>query len=132
MLTTFLQIQNSYSDTVNYVPVVLQLIFALVLVGGLITATMLLGPKRRTADKLANFESGIESKGNARQPVAVKYFLVAILFVLFDIEIIFFYPYAVNFKALGWQGFAAVAVFVSLFVCGFIYVVKKGALNWEE
>lgn len=93
---------------------------------------MLLGPKRRTSDKLANFESGIESKGNARQPVAVKYFLVAILFVLFDIEIIFFYPYAVNFKELGWQGFAAVVVFVSLFVCGFIYVVKKGALNWEE
>jgi NADH-quinone oxidoreductase subunit A len=91
-----------------------------------------LGPKRKTSDKLQNFESGVEIKGNARQPMAIKYFLVAILFVLFDVEVIFFYPYAVNFKELGWDGFIAVAMFVGLFVTGFIYIIKKGALDWED
>jgi NADH-quinone oxidoreductase subunit A len=64
--------------------------------------------------------------------MAIKYFLVAILFVLFDVEVIFFYPYAVNFRELGWEGFKAVALFVGLFLTGFIYIFKKGALNWEE
>ncbi len=91
-----------------------------------------LGPKRNTSDKLQNFESGIEAVGNARQPMAVKYFLVAILFVLFDVEIIFFYPYAVNFRELGWNGFGAVGMFVGFFPIGFYYIIKKGALNWED
>lgn len=95
-------------------------------------ATHLLGPKRPTAQKLENFESGIEIHGNARQPMAVKYFLVAILFVLFDVEVIFFYPYAVNFRELGWGGFMAVLMFVGFFLCGFYYIIKKGALNWED
>ena len=64
--------------------------------------------------------------------MAIKYFLVAILFVLFDVEVIFFYPYAVNFKELGQEGFIAVAMFVGLFVAGFIYIIKKGALDWED
>ena len=70
--------------------------------------------------------------GEARQPTAVKYFLVAILFVLFDVEVIFFYPYAVNFRELGWNGFWAVFMFVSFFLCGFYYILKKGALEWED
>ena len=94
--------------------------------------THFFGPKRKTDDKLQNFESGIEIKGNARQPMAIKYFLVAILFVLFDVEVIFFYPYAVNFRELGWGGFLAVAMFVGLFISGFIYIIKKGALDWED
>lgn len=120
------------SGTLDYVPIVLQLGFAIILVGAIIILTSMLGPRRKTPDKLINFESGIESQGNARQPMAIKYFLVAILFVLFDVEVIFFYPYAVNFKALGWEGFIAVAMFVALFICGFIYVIKKGGLNWED
>lgn len=94
--------------------------------------THFLGPKRKTSDKLANFESGIEAIGNARQPMAVKYFLVAILFVLFDVEVIFFYPYAINFRELGWEGFGAVAMFVGFFLAGFYYIIKKGALTWED
>ncbi|WP_295124710.1 NADH-quinone oxidoreductase subunit A [uncultured Chitinophaga sp.] len=94
--------------------------------------THFLGPKRKTSDKLINFESGIEQKGNARQPVAIKYFLTAILFVLFDVEVIFFYPYAVNFRELGWEGFLAMLMFVAFFVMGFIYIWKKGALMWED
>ena len=131
----FLQISTATQNPDNafwYLPIALQLLFAIAFVGVMMGVTHFLGPKRTTADKLANFESGIESVGNARQPMAVKYFLVAILFVLFDVEVIFFYPYAVNFKSLGWNGFLAVLMFVGFFLCGFIYIIKKGALRWEE
>lgn len=116
----------------SYFPVGLQILFAVGLIGLLMFVTHLLGPKRKTSDKLQTFTSGIESHGDARQPVAIKYFLVAILFVLFDVEVIFFYPYAVNFKGLGWSGFWAVLMFVAFFLCGFIYIIKKGALTWED
>src|SRR3982751_3686121 len=116
----------------SYLPVVIQIIFAAGLVAFLMLVSHLLGPKRKTTDKLENFASGIESHGDARQPMAIKYFLVAILFVLFDVEVIFFYPYAVNFKELKWEGFMAVVLFVGSFLAGFIYIIKKGALNWEE
>lgn len=116
----------------SYFPIGLQILFAVGLISLLVVVTHLLGPKRKTADKLQNFTSGIESHGNARQPMAIKYFLVAILFVLFDVEVIFFYPYAVNFKALGWSGFWAVLLFVAFFLCGFVYIIKKGALKWED
>ena len=128
----FFLLQATVNNAENYLPIVLQVVFALGLVFTIIFGSDLLGPKRKTADKLQNFESGIEIKGNARQPMAIKYFLVAILFVLFDVEVIFFYPYAVNFRELGWEGFAAVVMFVSLFLAGFIYIFKKGALKWEE
>lgn len=120
------------SESSNYFPIGIQLLFAIGFVGLMMALTHWLGPKRPTAQKLENFESGIEIHGNARQPMAVKYFLVAILFVLFDVEVIFFYPYAVNFKELGWGGFMAVLMFVGFFLCGFYYIIKKGALNWED
>ncbi|HWB26034.1 MAG TPA: NADH-quinone oxidoreductase subunit A [Chitinophagaceae bacterium] len=116
----------------NYLPIGLQLLFAGGLVATIMIVTHLLGPKRATADKLQNFASGIESHGNARAPMAIKYFLVAILFVLFDVEVIFFYPYAVNFKSLQWHGFWEVLLFVGFFLAGFIYIIKKGALRWED
>lgn len=116
----------------SYLPVAIQLLFVVGMIGTLMVVTHLLGPKRQTADKLQTFTSGIASHGDARQPMAIKYFLVAILFVLFDVEVIFFYPYAVNFKGLGWSGFWAVLMFVGFFLCGFLYIIKKGALDWEE
>jgi len=116
----------------NYFPIVLQLVIAVGFVVVMMAVTHLLGPKRRTKDKLINFESGIPSVGNARQPMGIKYFLVAILFVLFDVEVIFFYPYAVNFRFLGKEGFFEVVMFVAFFLCGFIYMLKKGALEWED
>ncbi len=128
----FLLQVNPVNSASNYLPIVLQFIFAAGLIATIIFGSDVLGPKRKGTDKLQNFESGIEIKGNARQPMAIKYFLVAILFVLFDVEIIFFYPYAVNFRALGWDGFIAVIMFVGLFLAGFIYIFKKGALKWEE
>lgn len=120
------------SKASDYFPIGIQVIFAVLLVALIMVLTHMFGPKRKTNDKLQNFESGIEQFGNARQPMAIKYFLVAILFVLFDVEVIFFYPYAVNFKGLGWDGFWAVLMFVGFFLSGFVYIIKKGALHWEE
>jgi NADH-quinone oxidoreductase subunit A len=116
----------------NYFPIALQIAVAIGFIIVMMAATHLLGPKRKTADKLVNFESGIDNVGNARQPMSIKYFLVAILFVLFDVEVIFFYPYAVNFKYLGFDGFLAVVMFVAFFFVGFTYIIKKGALQWED
>jgi NADH-quinone oxidoreductase subunit A len=127
----FLQVVNN-NNAANYLPIALQLVFAMGLIITIMILSSYLGPKRKTKDKLENFESGIAIKGNARQPMAVKYFLVAILFVLFDVEVIFFYPYAVNFRELKWQGFGEVIMFVGLFLVGFIYIIKKGALDWED
>jgi NADH-quinone oxidoreductase subunit A len=127
-----LQTPLNPSDSGAYLPVILQVIIAVGLIGFLMFATHALGPKRKTSDKLQNFSSGIETHGDARQPMAIKYFLTAILFVLFDVEVIFFYPYAVNFQELGWSGFWAVLMFVGFFVSGFIYIIKRGALKWED
>ncbi|MFV0605836.1 MAG: NADH-quinone oxidoreductase subunit A [Niabella sp.] len=123
---------NTVEGAVAYLPVALQIAFAIGLIVLLVIVTHVLGPKRKTNDKLQSFTSGIASHGDARQPMAIKYFLTAILFVLFDVEVIFFYPYAVNFKELGWPAFWAVTMFVAFFLCGFYYIVKKGALNWED
>ena len=132
-LMQFVLLQTTnVNSAANYLPIGLQMLFAIGLIATIMLLSNYLGPKRVTADKLQNFESGIEIKGNARQPMAIKYFLVAILFVLFDVEVIFFYPYAVNFRELGWSGFAAVLVFVGLFITGLVYIFKKGALKWEE
>jgi NADH-quinone oxidoreductase subunit A len=128
----FLLQATDVNNAVNYLPIALQMLFAIGLIASIIVGSNALGPKRKTTDKLQNFESGIEIRGNARQPMAVKYFLVAILFVLFDVEVIFFYPYAVNFRELKWEGFIAVLMFVSLFIAGLVYIFKKGALKWEE
>jgi NADH-quinone oxidoreductase subunit A len=134
----FFFLQIAKNGTMNYLPIVLQIIFAVGFVATMIIASSRFGPKRKTADKLQNFESGIEMQGNARQPMAIKYFLIAILFVLFDVEVIFFYPYAVNFRdfaadpAMGWQTFLAVLMFVGCFLAGFVYIFKKGAMKWEE
>lgn len=123
---------DNLNNSISYFPIGVQFVFALGFVGLVLFVTHLLGPKRRTAEKLQNFESGIEAVGNARHPMAIKYFLVAILFVLFDVEVIFFYPYAVNFRELGWDGFVEVLLFVGFFLAGFIYILKKGALRWED
>ena len=127
-----LQTNLATSNAGSYLPVAIQILFAVGLVVLLMVLTHLLGPKRKTSDKLQTFASGIATHGDARQPMAIKYFLTAILFVLFDVEVIFFYPYAVNFKGLGWSGFWAVLLFIAFFLCGFIYIVKKGALKWED
>jgi len=129
----FMMLLASISQNVpsDYWPVFAQMAVAGGFVGVSMWATHQLGPKRATADKLTPFESGIQSVGNARAPFSVKYFLVAILFVLFDVEVIFMYPWAVNFKELGIQGLGEMFLFMGLLFTGFVYLIKKGALDWE-
>ncbi len=115
----------------DYLPIVFQLIFALGFVVLTMAGTHLLGPKRKSAVKDATWECGIEQQGNARTPFSVKYFLTAILFVLFDVEVIFMYPWAVNFRELGTPGFIEMLLFMVFLLFGFFYVIKRKALDWE-
>jgi NADH-quinone oxidoreductase subunit A len=119
----------------DYFPLLVQSTVALGFVVVTMIASHYIGGKRKkfhTLRKDQNFECGIEVKGNARFPFSVKYFLIAILFVLFDVEIIFFYPWAINFKDFGWEGFWEMLLFLGFLLFGFWYIIKKGALNWED
>ena len=116
---------------VNYLPIIFQMVVAAGFVVTVMLVTHKIGPIRKTKDKLTPFESGIEVIGNARTPISIKYFLVAILFVLFDVEVIFMYPWAVNFKSLGTQGMIEMFIFMATLLLGFIYVIKKKALDWD-
>src|SRR5687768_7485456 len=122
---------EAQSSAINYIPIIFQILVALGFVVGTMFVTHAIGPKRKTSDKLTSFEAGIESIGNARQPFSIKYFLVAILFVLFDVEVIFMYPWAVNFREFGVDGLIEMFIFMGTLLLGFIYVIKKGALEWE-
>ncbi|CAH0337622.1 NAD(P)H-quinone oxidoreductase subunit 3, chloroplastic [Flavobacterium sp. CECT 9288] len=119
------------SDQLNYIPILMQFLLAVGFVVGTILVSGKLGPKRSSEVKDKNFECGIESVGNARIPFSVKYFLVAILFVLFDVEVIFLYPWAINFKELGMEGMVKMIIFMMLLLVGFFYIIKKKALEWE-
>lgn len=116
----------------QYGPIGVQFLLA----GGFVAATLIgtnfLGPSRKSQAKLENFECGLEVQGDARAPISVKYFMTAILFVLFDVEVIFMYPWASNFKVLGTDGFWKMMVFVAFLLFGFIYLVRKKALEWER
>ena len=118
-------------EPTGYPPVIMQSLVALGFVALVLIVVPKLGPRRSSKKKDENFECGIESQGNARIPVSIKYLMTAILFVLFDVEIIFLYPWAVNFKKLGWFGFAEILVFLTLLMAGFYYVIFKGVLKWE-
>ena len=122
---------ETQSVPVDFLPIIFQIIVALGFVVVTLIATHYLGPGRKTSDKLSTFEAGIKVVGNARQPFSIKYFLVAILFVLFDVEVIFMYPWAVNFRALGWPGIIEMFVFMGTLLLGFIYILKKKALDWD-
>lgn len=116
----------------QYIPIGLMFVVAVGFVATTMLATHLLGPKRKTQIKLQAFESGIPSIGNARIPFNIKYFLIAIMFVLFDVEVIFMYPWAVNFEELGMTGFIEMILFISTLLIGYYYIKKKGALTWED
>ena len=122
---------NHTSQTADFFPIFIQFLVAAGFVVTTMVATHFLGPKRKSKLKLETFECGIESHGNARIPFSIKYFLVAILFVLFDVEVIFMYPWAVNFKTLGVTGLLEMLLFIGLLLTGFFYIIRKGALKWE-
>jgi len=127
----FLAVTTNYQPEA-FLPIIVQFGLAVAFVAFAMITSHLLGPRRKSVVKDEAFECGIESVGNARTPISVKYFLTAILFVLFDIEVIFMYPWAVNFRALGSTGFIEMLVFLAFLLAGFGYVIKKGILRWNE
>ena len=119
------------SQTLDYLPILMMFFVAAGFVGLVMGVTHWMGPKHKSKVKLETFECGIDVQGNARTPFSIKYFLVAILFVLFDVEVIFMYPWAVNFKKLGLLGIVEMFTFIAVFLVGFLYIIRKGALKWE-
>ena len=116
-----------------YLPLLVVLLLAGALGAVVSVMSAILGPKRPSAIKSTIFEAGSEpSPGSARQRFAVKFYVVALLFIVFDVETVFLYPWAVNFKQLGWFGYGEMFVFAVTLVIGLAYVWKKGALDWES
>ena len=120
---------NSYTEV--YFPVLVQALVAMALAAGLLTVSALLGKRVRNKVKDMPYESGIVPTGDARQRFSVKFYLVAMLFILFDIEAIFLYPWVVVFRELKMFAFVEMLVFVVLILSGFFYIWKKGALDWS-
>lgn len=117
---------------VHYLPIFIMFLIAVAFVVVTMVASHLLGPKKYSKIKYGVFECGVQSQGNARSPFAVKYFLTALLFVLFDVEVIFMYPWAVNFKELGWFGIIEVFTFILILLVGLYYLLSKKVLDWEH
>lgn len=121
---------NSYSQL--YFPVLVQIVIAMVIAAGLIGVSALLGKRAKSPQKDMPYESGMLPTGSARERFSVKFYLVAMVFILFDIEAIFLYPWAVVYRQLRLFGFFEMLVFVALVLVGFFYVWKKGALDWSQ
>jgi len=115
----------------QYAPVLIMFALAAIVVAVLMNASRLLGPRNRTTVKLETFECGNEPSGSAWGRFSVKFYLTAILFIVFDVEIVFMYPWAVVFRQLGWTGFTAMAIFLGVAVIGLLYEWRKGALQWD-
>jgi len=118
--------------TAQYVPLLLMMAVAAGLVGVFFALSSFLGTKRMTPEKAIPYECGNDSTGAQGVRPSVKFFLTAILFVVFDVEVIFLYPWAVEFKGLGWTGFLIMLPFLVLLGLGMLYEWRKGALEWEE
>jgi NADH-quinone oxidoreductase subunit A len=115
----------------QYFPVLMFILFGMLVGAVLLGVGKLLSPNRPDADKLSPYECGFEAFEDARMKFDVRYYLVAILFILFDLEIAFLFPWAVVLPQVGFFGFAAMMVFLAVLVVGFLYEWKKGALDWE-
>jgi NADH-quinone oxidoreductase subunit A len=114
-----------------YFPLLVQVVIAAVLAAGLIGASTLLGKRARSPLKDTPYESGMAPVGSARERFSVKFYLVGMIFILFDIEAVFLYPWAVVYRDLKLFGFFEMLIFVALILVGFFYVWKKGALDWS-
>jgi len=114
-----------------YIPIAILVLFALAFGVLLVNVNKWLGPKRPSEEKLSTYESGMEPVKTARERFSVKFYLVAMLFIIFDIEIVFMYPWAVKFRELGLFGFVEMMVFIGILLVGYLYILKKGALRWH-
>ncbi|MFW6050031.1 MAG: NADH-quinone oxidoreductase subunit A [Myxococcota bacterium] len=115
-----------------YFPVFLTLVAAVVVAVGMWTVTTLAGPKKPTPEKMLPYESGSETTGAQHVRLSVKFYLTAILFVVFDIEAVFLYPWASTFRRLGWFGFVEMLIFLAVLGVTLAYAWRKGALEWEK
>jgi NADH-quinone oxidoreductase subunit A len=115
----------------DYFPVVIFFIFALLIGFGTLLLGVLLRPKRPYAQKLYPYESGNPPVGEPRYKFSVKFYIIAMLFVVFDVEAVFLYPWAVAYNKLGIFGFVEMMLFIFILLVGYIYVWKKGAFDWE-
>lgn len=114
-----------------YFPILVALLIGFAIAGGAVAASFILGPKKPNPAKLDVYECGVPVVGTARQRLSVKFYLTAILFILFDIETIFMYLWASAFDFLGWFGVVEVGLFVATLVAGYVYILRRGALQWE-
>ena len=114
-----------------YIPIFL--ILAVAVIFGVVSANLswLLGPQRPNREKHSSYESGMEPIRSAHERFSVKYYMVAVLFILFDIEVVFMYPWAVQYRNLGLFGFVEMVVFIVILMVGYVYILKKGALRWD-
>jgi NADH-quinone oxidoreductase subunit A len=120
---------NSYAQF--YFPVLLQVLIAMAIAGGMIGASALLGHRVRNPVKDQAYECGVDPQGSTRERFSVKFYLVAMIFILFDIETVFLYPWAVVYRELKLFAFFEMFLFVALILSGFFYIWKKGALAWS-
>jgi NADH-quinone oxidoreductase subunit A len=119
----------TYAET--WFPVLIQILIAIAVAGAMIGLSALLGRKVKDPVKMSPYESGMKPVGNARERFSVKFYLVAMVFILFDIEAIFLYPWAVVYRELKLFAFFEMLLFIVLVLCGFFYIWKKGVLNWS-
>src|SRR5712675_2381007 len=120
------------NDLQSYAPLLLHLILAMLLSGALLLLSSLVGWKRPSKVKTQAYECGITPTGDAREPFSVKFYLVAMIFILFDVEAIFLYPWAVVFRTLGRYGFYEMMIYIAILLVGYFYLWKKGALDWHK
>jgi NADH-quinone oxidoreductase subunit A len=120
------------ADPTSYFPVLLQILLAGATAGALVTLSWLLGQRTRSPQKDTPYECGMAPTGSARERFSVKFYLVAIVFILFDIEAVFLYPWVVVYRDLKLFGFFEMLLFIVLIVSGFFYIWKKGALDWSQ
>ena len=116
---------------INYLPILILLVISSVMGVVVIVLGTIIGPRHPTPRKLQPYESGMTPIGPAQRRFPIKFYLIAVLFILFDVEIIFLYPWAVVFRQLGWFGFIEMLIFVGILLVGYVYAWRQGALEWE-
>ena len=114
----------------GYLPILIMIALGAGFAGGSLLLSQFVGPRKPTAEKGAPYECGMPAVGDARERQSVKFYLVAMIFLLFDIEVAFLYPWAMALRDLGWPGFLQVVLFMALLLAGYVYVWRKGALDW--
>jgi len=120
------------SDLLSYAPLLIHLLIALVLASLLTRVSVLVGWRRPNRVKQEPYECGVVPTGDAREPFSVRFYLVAMVFILFDVEAIFLYPWAYVFRSLRWYGFAEMMIYIAILLVGYLYLWKKGALDWQK